>query len=580
MPHLGRRWLLPCGLVASIASQSPTLDVRERPSLQATPTRPSYVILIDWESLGPEGTRNACALAGAFVDGLDPDDLVAIVAVPGLLGRVVPTIDRPVASASLRSVVESGNAVTGWAGATLRGPARQDLALLSLSVPDALAIADGDIRLLQKIESNYGIGGDEKWRVTHAAMRVAERSRVGAPLVLGTTVLLERPRTDSGRLVVVWLTALGNTGPAAQFERLRQAASTTHAAVSVVRVPNGLVADALDDCRRLASETGGAVMTADGGIDAAAKSLLAVTLGPEPRRPDPAGVSELTSVRRAAERPAAGSAYESLVGQYRTGDADRAVRALISWAPARLASEIRPLSSSSELEAAVALHAEAGVGLVSQFDTHFGISRRALDALKSRHRGATLEGLWLRAMAAGSALDYPMAIDREQQAGFERVKPSAERLALATDLFRAALATDTSATRTRLRLGRVLGLQNQASDAVSHLERARAEAEDSRFSYLASLFLGEVLEGAGQRAAAVEAYRAAIRLCPYALSAPLALAHVLENAGQSAEAGEVLQSGLAASSRGAAPDPWFEFLSRPTTMFGRELTALRTTVRQ
>ena len=68
---------------------------------------PTYLVLIDTESFDEDQARKACAVAGAFVDGLDPDDRVAILSVASGTGQVEASRDRLAAGASLASIVET-----------------------------------------------------------------------------------------------------------------------------------------------------------------------------------------------------------------------------------------------------------------------------------------------------------------------------------------------------------------------------------------------------------------------------------------------------------------------------------------
>jgi tetratricopeptide (TPR) repeat protein len=588
------------GLIGLFTSHAPILNARSVPPPQSAPSRPTYIILVDTDWLDTLDARKACILAGAFVDGLDPDDRVAILSVSTLPGRVDPTRDRLAAGASLESITGSSAELTHAIWKTTG---------LEMSLPDALAIADGDTRVLERVEKQYAaqrLGGvtgiPEAW-IVRTAKEIVERAGADDPLIVGTTQLLQRARDDAGRLVIVWLTKAVVTRSADRVARLMKAAVAARAAISIVLLANDRAPGGLEGYRSLASATGGVVIPAVPSIDTATTSLLKATGGPETRRSDPAGVSELTSLRRTAERPAAGSAYLALVRQYRTGDADAAVQTLMSWAPERLQSDVRPLPSLAELGAAVALHTEVAVGTGSQ--AHLGISRRAVAALTSRQLGKATSRRWFVVMAGysreearrveempdagsdaavmvalGSLLEFPTVADREGQSDFEQPKPPAADLSRAADFHRAALAIDNGLTEARLRLGRVLWMLHQPGEAIAELERVRSQAREPGLSYLASLFLGEIYEATGDGKAAVAAYRAAIQSCPDALAARVALAHLLQSSGRFVEAEQIVRQGLSVRPGNAARDPWQDYVWGSPAHVERDLSTLREAVRK
>jgi len=511
--------------------------------------RPSYLIVIDVNSLDAAEARTACILTGAFVDGLDPDDRVAItLSVSNVPVGVDATTRRLTMDAALQSIMASAS-------------------------PGSIV----------------------------ARSPVAGRDD---PLIATTTQLLQGTRVATSRFVVVWITnriAASTGDPEGAFASLTQDAVAARAAISIVIPANN--GPASDSYRSLAAATGGIVIARVGSVDAAAETLLNSTAGPEVRRSDPAGVSEMTSLRWAAEWQAAGSACRALVEQYRTGIADAAVSTFLSWSPARVASEIGPLPSVVDLQAAIALHTEAGVrrGLASRL--HRGIARRAAKALSSRQQGAIVCRHALLAMSAysredlrgvempnagddaammvalGSVPEVPTSL--ETQPALDRADPPAADLARAADLYRSALAIEPGFAEARLRLGRVLGIQHHTGEAIAHLERARLRTTDARLLYLASLFLGEIQEAAGDSKAATTAYRAAIQSRPDALAARVALARLLQASGRFTEAGQVLREKLSARPvQRPARDPWQEYFRGSPEDLVRELSALRQAVRK
>ena len=103
-----------------------------RAALGAMTQPPTYLLLIDTESFDEDQARKACATAGAFVDGLDPDDRVAILSVASGTGGVEASRDRLAAGASLVSIV----------GTAAARPAGRRGSPLTLS--EAISIASGD----------------------------------------------------------------------------------------------------------------------------------------------------------------------------------------------------------------------------------------------------------------------------------------------------------------------------------------------------------------------------------------------------------------------------------------------------
>jgi hypothetical protein len=525
-----------------------TLNVPDADQAPPPVPRPTYLILMDVDSLDAGDARKACMLVGTFVDRLDPDDRFAIISVSSVTGVIDTTTNRLAAAGAIESIISRS--------ATLGG-----------RLADALSEAD--------------------------------RVRVGFRLITATTPLLERPQQDAGRVVVVWITNradLGAADPGNVLLRLERAAVARRATISTVVLANSHVGTSY---RHLATATGGVVISGVRSADTAAESLLKSSAGAKTRRADPAGISELTSLCRAVERRSTGSTYLGLVRRYRTGDADATVQAVMSWTPAQLASEVLPLPSLPDLEAAVALHTEAGVR--SGLQVHLGIARRAVEALMSRHLEDAFCRHWVLAtvlsskgtarsadapdagadaaitVARGSSLEFPTSADLETQAGFDRVDPPAGDLSRAVDLYRAALAMDEGFEEARLRLGRVLGMQHHDEEAIAQLERVRSQTRDARVSYLAALFVAEVHEAAGNDKAAIVAYRAANKSCPDALAARVGLAYLLRSSGQIEEADRILRERRPSAPSGSiARDPWQDYLHP----LERELSALRQAVRR
>jgi tetratricopeptide (TPR) repeat protein len=589
--------------------------------------RPTYLILIDVDSLNALDIRQACIVTGAFVDGLDPDDRVAILALSMGGGSASATTDRLAAAHALESTIARPDGVTpaqsGFAASAVTtnrvtATNRFDGLDRVVSRADAVAVVHGDKKTLERLAREAqmvqpGTRTDKAVLPDGAATtyweerirRYAETllgQTASSPLIAATTKVLTSARPSAGRFVIVWMTnstAMTATDPD-RASALVKAAADARATLSIVVTTTFGDSAIQASLHRLATSTGGVFVAGIANVDTVVTTLISATAGPEPRRGDPAGVSELTSLRRCAEHAGDPSEYVPLVEQYRTADAGSAVNAIRAWTPERTVSEVAPLPSLADLQAAVALHLEAGV--VNGSSVHLGIARRATEAICSRQPGSAICRHWLLAMSAysrqsvrdvrmepagdasmlvalGSALELPASI--ETPPGLDRVQPPASDLLHAADLYRQALAKDASFTEARVRLGRVLSLLGQRQEAFAQLERARAEARDPRQVYLACLFLGDLQEAEGNSQAAVTAYRSAVEACPYALAARAALGRVLESRGQHADANQVVREQFAAPAgqlRGR--DPWQDYVHGSPDDLARELIALREAVRK
>src|SRR5262249_42730378 len=97
--------------------------------------------------------------------------------------------------------------------------------------------------------------------------------------------------------------------------------------------------------------------------------------------------------------------------------------------------------------------------------------------------------------------------------------------ATAEKLFRQTLAVDPSLVEARVRLGRILEVEQHAADAAAELERAlsaRPSGGDAMVAFYAHLFASRANQALNRGDAAVEHARAALALFPNAQSALLA----------------------------------------------------------
>jgi tetratricopeptide (TPR) repeat protein len=306
-------------------------------------------------------------------------------------------------------------------------------------------------------------------------------------------------------------------------------------------------------------------------------------------------------------------AYGALVEQYRSGDADAAVAALIAWNGARLAREARPgrLPEDPAMRAAaIALHTEVAIRETStpRAPVHLEIARSGVAGLNPSldtqpFRRAwyvlTIDYLihWAALVRAGAIVNQ---IPRDI-AGAPETRIAVglyhETLADAASTVRVAVRERTSAARhyrdalsasprlveARLRLGRILVLLNQTDEAIAELDHVSAETADPVVNYLAKLFLGEAHERAGRMDEAIECYRLAIELVPDGQAADVALGRALLVAGRREAAAEVagrlLDRGRAESLR-PERDPWWTYRRGLLSPLDLGLARMREAVRR
>ncbi len=121
-------------------------------------------------------------------------------------------------------------------------------------------------------------------------------------------------------------------------------------------------------------------------------------------------------------------------------------------------------------------------------------------------------------------------IDKEGYKTLDQIREDAVRD------YRRALGLDPGLLEARLRLGRVLAKNDRSIEAEREFRAVLASAADDYLRYLASLYLGRVLELRRQVAPAVELYRAAVKLQPDCQACRFALAHALDSLGEARQA--------------------------------------------
>jgi len=169
------------------------------------------------------------------------------------------------------------------------------------------------------------------------------------------------------------------------------------------------------------------------------------------------------------------------------------------------------------------------------------------------------------------------AIAKEGASRPAAVKGAGVGLATLERDYRRVLAATPDDAEARLRLGRILALLQRPQEAVAELTRVSGNAADKRMRYLALLFLGDVLESAGQLQAAIPEYAKAAALEPGNQTAWLALGHALDRARDAEGARVVLDLALGRGDRlrNGPIDPWWEYPFGVSTPVGRLLWELR-----
>lgn len=151
-----------------------------------------------------------------------------------------------------------------------------------------------------------------------------------------------------------------------------------------------------------------------------------------------------------------------------------------------------------------------------------------------------------------------------------RVGSPRTELGRAESLLRRAVAIDPRAAEARVRLGRVLSLQEKHADALNELRRLDAAAPPL-LQYFGSLFAGEAAEALGRADEARAAYERAATLYPRAHAPRFALSQLATSTGDAVPASKALEPVLSASQDPVlADDPFWTYLNAA----GRDADAL------
>ena len=294
-----------------------------------------------------------------------------------------------------------------------------------------------------------------------------------------------------------------------------------------------------------------------------------------------------TSAARAAP-----PAYGALVEQYRSGDADAAVAALIEWNRTRLAREAGPgrLPDDPAIRAAaIALHTEIAIRNTSTplMPVHLEIAWSGVAGLDASlatlpfrrawyataidyliHRAALLRAGAIvkrlpRDVAEAPETRVVVGLYHETMADAASTAPVAvQERAVAARHYRAALAGNPRLVEARLRLGRVLVLLGRTGEAIAELDRVASETSDPAVTYLARLFVGEAYERTGRIAESMRSYRSAVELVPDGDAAHLALGRALLESGDrlaAADAAIRLLNRGSPDARRPERDPWWNY---------------------
>lgn len=154
-------------------------------------------------------------------------------------------------------------------------------------------------------------------------------------------------------------------------------------------------------------------------------------------------------------------------------------------------------------------------------------------------------------------------VDLKLPEGFH-LKVAGERreLELADECLRRAIGLEPGNAEARLRLGRVLALQQKHADALTELREAAARAQEPIQLYFVHLFTGQVQADVQQYEQARASFTRAAALFPHAQAPVLALSELAWRRGDRAEALAALQRLSPKQSDEGGPmdaDPWWMY---------------------
>jgi len=186
-----------------------------------------------------------------------------------------------------------------------------------------------------------------------------------------------------------------------------------------------------------------------------------------------------------------------------------------------------------------------------------------------------LQGTASEVSAALTPVPALFADPSHRSEGLSDIARRRQELSEARRDLEAALAVDPDLHEARLRLGRVLWRLEKPQDARAPLQTVLERAQEPWILYLAHLFLGRVLEDAGELPAATEHYRAALAIDPGAQAAAVALSQALLVGGNDGEGREVLARALKQAPRGQPRDAYMSYHLGRSNLAEGLLDALR-----
>jgi tetratricopeptide (TPR) repeat protein len=370
-------------------------------------------------------------------------------------------------------------------------------------------------------------------------------------------------------------------------------------------------------------------------IAVAASSLPATTLlasrEEHQTKVDRGGAASVSSSQKASASPGVQNLrpdYFALLDMYQKGDADRAVAACALMRKRDLPDNVllRQLSNA-RLRAVVLLHIEASLNGAST-DTHAAVVRLALERTRESDpefaRSALilfvsglvltgspvpsdllglpnkkmhpeillLNGSLLEKKAAEKLARQPNSRDvlgelqSQSQLNGEPLGAGSPRDTAAGMLryaewhYRAALEGDPRLVEARVRLGRVLQIEQRWADARREFEQAEGEATEPFLKYLAALFRGQVEEREKRYDAAIQAYHAALGRYPDAQAASLGLGHAFEMKGEFDAGWAAVRKMLMRGNQEPQPDPWTVYSLAQYWQAERRIAELRKTVQR
>lgn len=304
----------------------------------------------------------------------------------------------------------------------------------------------------------------------------------------------------------------------------------------------------------------------------------------------------------AAPAELAAEDYADLVHRCMTGQSRGAVR-ILSRAPgediARAAEDYggRWLTEL-QIRAAVLLHTEAILMGAGDFRFHVDAARHWMRQAETseredfkRHWFALLAYYFMdsvripeaRAVLESAVLEFPN--DRELRLALGTlyetaawVQDNSAFLNQAEQQLRTVVASEPDSVEARLRLGRVLAMQNKADEALTELAWVLSRTEDPQFQLVAYITIGGIRKGESELDAAIESYREALSLDPTCQVAAIALAHAQHANGDREGSLRLLEQFFEQAELGSGGDLWFRYLLGHSDRYEALLLAMRADV--